>query len=178
MNQLSFVREKGYLQAPAILQIEVTTACPLHCAQCYKPDAKYSRHFEFDLLREIIRMQKKRGLKNVMINGGEPLVYPWIRQFIEELEYNDINSSCFISGYNLEKYIDFFKGCKRVFLNVSLNGSTEEINRRSRDGYFYAMRAIQLLCENNIKFGINWVARKDNLFDFPQIMKMGEAYHP
>ena len=39
------------------------------------------------------------------------------------------------------------------------------------------MQAIECLSNSNVSFGINWVARSDNLMDFPNIIKIAEKYN-
>lgn len=61
-------------------------------------------------------------------------------------------------------------------IQVSLNGSTEEVNKQSRDGYKEARRALALLAGTTLSYGINWVARMDNIDDFPQLVQVGCKY--
>ena len=64
-----------------------------------------------------------------------------------------------------------------VSVNISLNGSTETINSFSRDGYSYAIQALRIFMYNGIRYGINWVARNDNINDFENMLVLAERYH-
>ena len=59
-------------------------------------------------------------------------------------------------------------------LYISLNGSTEEVNQKSRDGFKAAKRMLFEAKKRGIKTRINWVARRDNVEDFPQLCKFAE----
>lgn len=63
---------------------------------------------------------------------------------------------------------------KKVHITFSLNGSIQEINDKSRDGYDYAVNAFQIFKGLSIPCGINWVGRKDNVGDFENLIKFAE----
>ena len=55
-----------------------------------------------------------------------------------------------------------------------LNGSAEAINKSSRDGYKASINAAKKLRNAKVNFGINWVARHDNAFDFENIVELSK----
>lgn len=170
-----FYRENGYLKFPKIMQIEITNRCPLNCHQCYK-DIENLKDIDFSLLEKTIISAAAKGLKNVMINGGEPLIYYRFFDFLDLLKEYGISSNCYISGYGVTDKLAFDLQKYDITINVSLNGSSKEINTLSRDGYTHAIKAIQTLSRNNSKFGINWVARQDNIEDFENMLMLAEQY--
>lgn len=177
MNQITFFRKNGYFKTPRVIQIELTTKCPLSCPQCYKDNAG-AEDIDFDLLKSILYRQKEAGLKSIMLNGGEPLLYPHFFDLLEIIEELDIRANCFSSGISINYATALkLKKYKNLFLNISLNGSSGYVNSLSRDGYFQAMDAIKTLKDTNVQFGINWVARKDNVYDFKNIIKIAEKYN-
>ena len=180
MNQkeVEFYKENRFFYNPQLLQLEVTNRCPLKCSQCYKPP-NGGVDIDIDLVKEILDDAGKCGIKYLMLNGGEPLIYP---HFIELLYYakeNKMQVACVTSGYSLtEDYIEKIKkiGCY-LQLNISLNGSTKEIHNKSRDGYEYAMKAIEILNKSHFPFDFNWVSRTDNIYDLPALIKFAKKVH-
>lgn len=171
IDSIRFYSQNKYFKHPQILQMEVTNVCPLKCKQCYKSVSK--KYISIPLYNKIINECNDIGVKTIMLNGGEPLCHPDIDYFcLHAAEYN-INTFCFTSGYNLtEKNIDSFNK-SNTNVSISLNGSTETINSLSRDGYEYSLNALELLKSvNKIKYGINWVARADNVYDFPNLVEL------
>jgi pyrroloquinoline quinone biosynthesis protein E len=66
-------------------------------------------------------------------------------------------------------------GVEGIF--VSLNGSTEEINRKSRDGYSLAIKTLEYLKDLSYpETYINFVMQKSNARDLPKMMKLAEKY--
>lgn len=161
------------LSAPEIINLEVTTRCPLRCPQCF---CDLDAGKDLDLQTAIAAINEAAELKIPVINfsGGETLAYPHIETLIKTAHSLKISSSIAISGWSftpekLESLIS--AGVTSIF--VSLNGSTPAVNQLSRDGYDYATSAIRLLAEKTeINRYINWVARNDNVDDFPELVKM------
>ena len=96
---------------------------------------------------------------------------PHLTELIREchkcgLDSNIALSGAYVTGEKLREFSD--AGVTRIF--VSLNGSTKEVNEKTRDGYELAIRTLELL--HNIgweKTVINWVMHECNADDFPNI---------
>jgi pyrroloquinoline quinone biosynthesis protein E len=58
-----------------------------------------------------------------------------------------------------------------------LNGSTKKIHSHSRDGFDEGIEALRLLQNSSFSYGINWVARMDNIDDFPKMAELANNYN-
>lgn len=171
LDELRFFRKYGYFETPQYLQIEITDFCPLKCEQCYKKDADYV-FLELKRFQQILGEAKDLGIEEIFFNGGEPLVHSNFWDMVKYCDQLKINSTVFTSGYGInEASMEYLKE-SRLKIQISLNGSTEEINRKSRDGYKIAKQAMEYLKQNDIQYGINWVARHDNVYDLPQLINL------
>lgn len=177
-SEAIYMLQNGYFPAPKILQIEITNDCPLACPQCYKTDRKPS-YMRFDVFKNVIDEAKKIGIYLVTLNGGEPLCHPDFLEMVTYAASKQMLVVTYISGFGLSKeHIDRLSNITNLQLMISMNGSTEEINGLSRDGYSYAVKALKCLSMSNVQFtyAINWVARNDNIDDLPQLMKFTMDY--
>ncbi len=119
----------------------------------------------------------RNHVEDISLSGGETMLYADLEKLIETCSRLGMESNIAISGYGaseerLRRLIDC--GVSRIF--VSLNGSTEEINRRSRDGYGLALEALRTLRE--MHYGqtyINWVMHSHNTADFPNLIRLAET---
>lgn len=153
--------------------MEVTRECPLNCPQCYK-DRSGKKHMDSKLMYSFLQQFANISPLALMINGGEPLLYPYLEEMISFLNSNKISGYIYTSGYNIENIsIDILK---KINIDISLNGSTERINKLSRDGFDISLNAMKYLQENNVKYGITWVARHDNVSDFPNMLDLAKIY--
>lgn len=169
-EEFDFLKKNGYCLEPKILQMEVTNKCPLNCPQCYKE--RHKRDIALNIASEIIREAKKSGIKVIMLNGGETILHKNFFEIVKQIEDLGMQAVCFCSGIGItQNIVEELKKLK-IKLYISLNGSNEQINEKSREGFCYAMKAIQLFEKNNYSYGINWVARHDNAFDFKTLVEM------
>lgn len=158
--------------APESLHIELTTRCLLHCPQCYKAGT-IAQDLPEEKLQNILAQAEELKVFQIAFGGGEPLLYPQLKQAVARVKAGGMSCSITTSGTGLsEVFLQTLTLAGLDHMQVSLNGSVEDINRLSRDGYQEAIAALELLAEGDISFGINWVARHDNLRDLPQLLAL------
>lgn len=160
------------------VNLELTTACPLRCPQCYC-SLMEGRHLDIEIAKRRVDEAKELGAKMLLLSGGETLCYPHLYELIAYAfpKIPDIRisvSGCFFDQNAFEKLIE--AGVSEI--SVSLNGSTQEINTLTRDGYEYAIESLKLLKENAYQNTvINWVMHSNNTEDFPNIVSLAEKYN-
>ena len=175
-ESIRFLKENGYFLFPQMLQFEITRRCPFHCPQCYKKSLD-NLDIDYKYLSDMIELAVENEVSLLTLNGGEPLLFPRICDLLTRVGETNILTNIFSSGFNLtEDILHILKKYENLSFYVSLNGSTKEINGLSRDGYDISISAIEKLKNNDIRFGINWVARHDNVKDFPKMLALCLAH--
>lgn len=158
--------------APESLHIELTSRCELCCPQCYKGKGG-TQELPYELLTGLLAQAEDMQVFQIALGGGEPLLYPWLSDAVAEISRRNMSCSLTTSGWGLDRQrLNHLIHLGLNHIQVSLNGSSEEINSLSRDGYKTAVSALMLLHERSLSFGINWVARKDNLSDLPNMFEL------
>lgn len=172
------VIDNCYYEHPVQMNLELTTACPLHCPQCYV-HLNTGREMPLETALYWIRDAAEAGVMDVNLSGGETMCYPHLTELIKEcsrlgLESNIALSGIYVTEEKLREFMD--AGVTRIY--VSLNGSTKEINEKTRDGYQLAINTLQLLKDMGWeKTVINWVMHEYNADDFPEMLKLAERYN-
>lgn len=162
---------------PIALNLELTSQCPLRCPQCYC-HLMEGHHLPLDIAEKWLRMAGDVGCREVNLSGGETMCYPWIYEVVSIARENGLKPNVALSGYGitaqtLDKLID--AGVDGIY--VSLNGPTEEINRRTRDGYWLIIKLLSLLRERSFEnVWINWVVHDSNAHLLPEMLKLAEEY--
>jgi pyrroloquinoline quinone biosynthesis protein E len=175
-EELTFLKQNGYYPFPKILQLEITRRCPFHCVQCYKRKLE-NIDMEYRYLMELLDLIEHKGTRRFVLNGGEPLLYPDIVPLLKRITAMDAVVNIFSSGYSItDEIIELLKESGNIAFYISLNGSTKEINGKSREGYETAVSALAMLASAGVSYGINWVARHDNAADFVNMMELCRAY--
>ncbi len=174
----TFNNSHSHYHRPILMNLELTDRCPLKCPQCYCHLNK-GNDMPLDVALEWIDKSYKEGVEVINLSGGETLCYPYLYEVIKASsgKFEEVNVA--LSGvlFNLEVYSKLISsGVTGIF--ISLNGSTNEINSLSRDGFSLAIDALKLL--QNEKFPnvyLNWVMHSTNSDDFENIIKIAEEYN-
>lgn len=106
------------------------------------------------------------------------MCYPYLYDVIRCAAEYGIKTNVALSGFGFGKK-EYHKllesGVDGIF--VSLNGSSDEINKKSRNGYDLAISALQLLRQEGYpRTTINWVMQASNADDFDNMISIAEKY--
>lgn len=159
------------MRVPKFIHLEVTAECRAECPQCYMRGRSFSaREMDFELCCTIIAEAAVMGIEYILITGGEPLEYKYLTECVGLMSLSGIKSMISTSGIGLTEEtssgLHFAGLCEAC---VSMNGSTPEIHNLSRTNYGAAVNALKLFKSAGIRTRVNWVARRDNLRDFPEL---------
>lgn len=162
---------------PILMNLELTSRCPLHCPQCYC-DLEKGKDLPLDKALYWINQAAKTGIKIINLSGGETMCYRHIFELLSACHERGLETNIAVSGWGITD-----SSATKLIQNgvsticVSLNGSTAEINSKSRDGYELAINALNVLKRLHFEStAINWVMHSFNAEDFPQIIKIAEKY--
>lgn len=173
-----FVSDFPAYDSPMLMNLELTSRCPLRCPQCYC-DLNTGKDLSVDTALYWIEEAARSRVKTVNLSGGETMCHPDLYRLIEECHNRGIKANIAVSGWGIDR-----DSIRRLWdagigeICVSLNGSTKEINEKTRDGYELAIRALELL--DDMKFPrttINWVMHSWNADDFPEMLTLAQKYH-
>lgn len=149
-------REKNNCNIPWAILMDPTSACNLHCTGCWA--AEYGNRLNMDLetLDSIIQQGKKLGTYMYIYSGGEPLV-----RKDDIIKLCEKHSDCaFLAFTNAtlidEKFADDMLRVKNFVPAISVEGFEEETDfRRGKGTYRSIVRAMEILKEKNLPFGIS-----------------------
>lgn len=115
---------KANLQS-GTLRIVLTTKCNYQCKYCFAEGEKDKqiRIIPIEKLKQIIKISKEFGINKIKLTGGEPLLYPQIKELLEyirkiDIPYVDLTTN--ISMLN-EETIDLLNRYNVNALTLSLN---------------------------------------------------------
>lgn len=165
------------LHSPEIMNIELTTRCPLRCPQCYC-DLNQGKDIKKEIAIKYIEEAASLQIPYINLSGGETLLYPYLTDLLELISISGLNSAIAISGWGFDQArLEELKRAGVDEIYVSLNGSTQAINALSRDGYDMAINSLRLLQEDQqVNYYINWVARNDNVENFPELVQLAQSF--
>ncbi|MEE6207770.1 MAG: radical SAM protein [Alphaproteobacteria bacterium] len=146
--------------APVKIFLDPSTKCPLACPFCLSDSFASSRQMiEQDEIKDIVRQIVDMGTLRVKIGGGEPFVYPYFFDIIEQLRRGGVFVSCSTSGILADKMtVDerkFFAD-RKVKVSISIDGNEQYHDRlRNCNGLFTkAINAVKNFKDSGIKVEI------------------------
>ena len=164
-------------QWPTSVNLELTTMCPMGCPFCYC-QFDSGRHMDLPVALYWISEAAKCGVTTVSLSGGEAACYPYLEEVVKAAHERCGYVALALSGYGLTaSKISSLANAGVDAFHLSLNGSTEEINAQTRNGYAYAMEALEAFSKLKIQnVIINSVLTQGNANDFPNIIRLAEQY--
>ncbi|MBQ6360095.1 MAG: radical SAM protein [Lachnospiraceae bacterium] len=157
-------RKKYHCNIPWLILFDPTNACNMHCVGCWSGTYGDKNHLSFEDMDKIVTEGKALGTYLYMLTGGEPLV-----RKKDVLKLAEKHSDAMFALYSNSTLIDE-ELCREVvrlgnitFL-LSIEGSPETNDARRGTGHYAAvMRAMDLLKEYGIVFGISVCYTRENI---------------
>ena len=157
-------RKKYGCNIPWAILLDPTSACNLHCTGCWAAEYGNRLNLSFDEIDSIITQGKELGVYLYIYTGGEPLVRK--KDLIALCEkHSDCEFLSFTNATLIDE--DFANEMLRVgnFIPaISIEGFEEATDGRRGSGtYQHVVRAMQLLKEKHLPFGLSCCYTSQNL---------------
>ncbi|MDO4340956.1 MAG: radical SAM protein [Eubacteriales bacterium] len=148
--------EKYGCNVPWAILLDPTSACNMHCTGCWAAEYGHKLNLSLETIDSIIRQGKKLGTYMYIYTGGEPMVRKSDLIRICEM-HPDCEFLSFTNGTLInEKFCQEMLRVKNFVPAISLEGF-EDANdsRRGEGSYEKVVRAMKLLKEHKLPFGIS-----------------------
>lgn len=179
---------------PLYIRIKPTNVCNHNCYYCHYKNPyltldEYNPKdmIPYEKMMEIISDMKKMGVKAVTFSGGgEPLVYPYIEEAMEQILAAGIDLSVITNGSMLKgKKAELLANAKWVRISIdSINAANyAKIRGIGEDALPELLKNIEAFAEikkDSCELGINFVIGKENYMEIEQVaetMKSSGANH-
>lgn len=157
-------RKKYNCNIPWAILLDPTSACNLHCTGCWAAEYGNKLNLSFEEIDSIIRQGKELGVYMYIYTGGEPLVRK--NDLIRLCEkHSDCQFLAFTNATLIdESFADDMLRVKNFIPAISLEGfETATDGRRGNGVYQKVVRAINILKEKKLPFGISACYTSQNL---------------
>lgn len=149
-------RAKYNCNIPWTILLDPTSACNLHCTGCWAAEYGNKLNLTFDEIDSIIRQGKELGIYMYIYTGGEPLVRK--KDLIRLCEkHDDCVFLCFTNATLIdENFANEMLRVKNFIPAISLEGDEASTDsRRGKGTYQKAVKAMELLHEKKLPYGIS-----------------------
>lgn len=151
-----------------VLFIRATEKCNANCIMCNFAGSNVGHMLSIDEMAEILKRIKKYNYKLIKFTGGEPLLNPYLKDFIKMLNNENYKTSVITNGLLLINKIDELAQSGLNQIIVSIDGVNSDTNDKLRGvkGIFdSSIKGIQICKEKypNIHIRINTVVSDKNI---------------
>ncbi len=119
-----------------VIYVEITNQCNLNCRTCYNRSGLNKERKEVSKAQLITMIEKflPYGLHRVILSGGEPTLHTSFHDVLGLVDqYPNLSFGVVTNGTNPDgKLIEMLNTRKNLTLQVSLDGSREEQNEKTR----------------------------------------------
>ncbi|MDK2906444.1 MAG: hypothetical protein PWQ66_405 [Petrotoga sp.] len=147
---------------PKLAVLSPTYACNLRCVGCYAAMYGHKYMLSKEEIFDVIRQFNDLGIYFFIITGGEPFVYPYLFDVLEE--FNDsffllYTNGTLINEENAKKLAEL----GNATLAISVEGYEADTDWRRGKGVFEKIQnAWKLLSENGVIYGASVTATRKN----------------
>ena len=109
-----------------IIYLHVTQECNLRCTYCYaKNNLGKDMMMNENASRKYIDILEQKGVKKVVLTGGEPLLNPDIEKIVEYIKKKGIYVSLLTNGTLLSKHMRMFYDIDDCIVSLDVEGSMQ-----------------------------------------------------
>lgn len=158
--------------------IEITNRCNLNCQTCYNRSGLNRTTEEISLrsIEDIISLFSSYGATRFLFSGGEPTLHSQFDKILEIVENNPQYSFGFVTNGTIrnQKFIDLLNKRENLTLQISLDGSCEEQNAKTRGaGHFEsAIDLVRQIHNPSLRPLLKMVISQDNYSDIESFYRM------
>lgn len=148
---------------PWAILMDPTSACNLHCVGCWAAEYGNKLNMDLETLDSIIKQGKENGTYMYIYSGGEPLIRKkdiiTLCERHPECEFLAFTNATLID----EQFADAMLRVRNFVPAISVEGFEEETDKRRGKGtYRKIMKAMDILRERKLIFGISSCYTRDN----------------
>jgi len=179
--QISMLQEQfkmNKLVGVSTIDFHITAKCSQACPYCWGP-RRFRTPVDTEIAKRIITRIKELGVRRIVFTGGDPLQRPDAPDLIRFAKETGLETALSTTGDLLTAEILERTAPYLDLISLPLDGSTEEINAKTKHPGHYAavMRSLDLLrAYPNIDVKVCTPVTKHNLDDVPAIAELAEAY--
>lgn len=161
--------------------VEVTDYCNFRCKWCFANAGRGSglKHMGEEDLKRLVMALVDAGVRQITLSGGEPTLYPHLREAIAEASSQGLVVHMNTNGYLLSKELAAelkSAGLSQVQINIdSLDPAKHDHVRGRKESFHRAIKALENAKEAGLTCVSQTVLTKENEGEIAEIFKFARS---
>lgn len=160
---------------PQYIQLYPTTRCNQKCYFCFNHGNKTLPDLSFDKALKLMDILLRSGIRDIDIMGGEPLLLPWMPDFVKIATMGCLTVNISTNGSAGSALREFDQIDPRlVHIGISLEGSTQERHNLVTNSPHFnlALKSIKYLVSRNLDPIVKTVVTRSMMEDAQTIVNL------
>lgn len=196
LEEINQLKNTGFTKAPVNVEIDLTNRCNHGCSWCHfaythtkgllansqKPIGYVDTGdvFDFYLLLDVIQQLSEIGVKSITwTGGGEPTLYPFIKEIINYTDSLGIDQGIYTNGSFINEELADILKAKITFVYVSLDEYTREDFKLSKgvDRFDKVIEGIERLvnAKGKATIGVGFLLHEKNYQKIAAMTALGAS---
>ncbi len=160
------------------MEVEFSRRCNFNCPYCYVPEADYlDGELTVTEIQDVLMQAKSLGARRIIILGGEPSIYPQIREMITFIQAREMEVEMFTNGSGITLEFAKWLFARRVRMVLKMNTFDGDLQARL-SGRKDAGRIIAAALDHLRRagypseeafFAVSTIICKQNIQELPQL---------
>lgn len=173
---------------PKVVWLSILDICNNKCRWCYEQcnDNLELQTMSEDNAKLFLNLMEILGTKKCIVIGGEPTLHPKLFEILAFIKETGMELSMVTNGrrFSNPDNVRMIRKLNIDGLTLSIHGWSNQVYNnltRTHNGFYEIVKAIKLLQEFDVKFGLNFVLSKysknnvSEIVDFIESIKMSRA---
>ena len=185
-NQVVAIYEKqedGDKYTLRTLHVDITRECNERCVHCYIPNSIKNKadSMSFGLFCRIVDEFVELGGEEIIISGGEPLIYPSVDLMINYCDKKGLDIALLSNLISLNtELLDLFKSTNVKFIQTSVYSLRHSIHdgiTKRKGSLQKTLSAIELLLKEGVEVHISCPIMQQNMKDIESVIEFAKIKH-
>lgn len=167
-NPVSITSQNAPTPSLRYLELQLLNACNLKCRHCYQGDKRHQDVMPLeDAIRIAVEFSALAGLR-LMISGGEPLLYPYLEEFIDATSGLKLRRVLITNGTLITEQNISFMDVEDIQFSLDGWGKGHDL-LRGKGQFEKTLKGIMIAKDAGIQISIATMIHRENLDDFDRL---------
>jgi MoaA/NifB/PqqE/SkfB family radical SAM enzyme len=155
----------GSIKIPKALNVLVTRQCNFSCDFCEFGCTNEGPSIEIDALEKLLKEGRSLGIREVIFDGGEPLLYEYFEEALRLATHFGFAITVLTNGWHFKNFLPQMKkyDVKRVIFGIDgATARTNDLIKKKKGAWARVVEAVRLSREQLFTTGLHFVLTAHN----------------
>lgn len=178
-NQMTYTETLGKENWLTRIHLDISSGCNENCVHCYIPNENKRGMMSREMFDRIIRQCRDMNVLNITISGGEPMLNPWLKDFLQQCIRHNFSVNLLSNLTLLEDDLLETIACSPLIcVQTSLYAMEESVHdsiTRKNGSFRKTLDGIMRIHKRNIPMQINCPIMKQNKNEYRKVLEFAKS---